>query len=700
MDDISSDPDLDTITHSLNTGAAPLNAGWTWTPATGVLAYDGIGAVSSSSGHIFTLDDGTDTTDSDSVSIVIATTAAMDNWPFATTIMAIASVNDRLDNHPCKGIIEAKNNFVHQGLFFGSSADRASTKARFDTLVAANPDVNIIVHIDFHLLKFDFDADGGLAKKHLTTQLWANPSDYDEYLLRDTGAGPFLTFHHEQATGLAFNWACNDTIMQRVVDSWIEQYTDFDGANPVLGPHTFGIQHDNMTEGEDRWRDVEHSGTIQRQESSTEIDIPTWSGVGLTGGPDGNGYTSLTNESNVVVVESSHTDGDYAKITGHKIIDGDTDRLRLAISLEQVSVGGGDEFYIFRKVGSGNNGPGEITKSQQRIGVKNFFDRMKTVALTKGVTLDPSFNGFSRMRKEAGTAPAHPSEFIGFFADGHFERCCERLGLFQTNDSEYHTTFQDPPSGSEGGSTWDPGRTMRNIEYSKLFMMADAASKSGYPGVWMNAQTREPSGSNNTAAKYDGLDELDHAFALFWSCLSWCMSNVIPQVEMDSGHDEGVMIDEEVISAGNPISARNFGTYDPIDPTPTSPGVFTWRTADFGTFGYFFTFDKLGIIINLRPMTTPSNAWIPSYLPGGQPIDIALDRFTMPAAPAGKKYQMLNRGTYVNPDASSKFFNKGPTDFDTNERILSGPVLNDGTDVGATYDCGAFESAVLILVDV
>ena len=624
----------------------------------------------------------------------------MDNWPFVSCAFAIADVNDRLDSHPAKGIIEANNCFVHQGLFFGSTSDRAATKVRFDTLVAANPGIIINIHIDMNLIKFDFDADGGLAKKWLTTQLWANSSDYDEYLLRDTGAGPFLSFHHEQATGLALNWACNDTVMQRIVDGQIDEYTDFDGTNPVLGPHTFNIMHDNITEGENRQRDVEHSGSIQRQESSTEIDIPTWSGVGLSGGPDGAGYTSLTNETNIVAVESTHTAGDYAKITGHKVIDGDTDRIRLAISLEQISVGSGDEFYLFRKFGGGNNGPGEITKAQMRIGIKNFFDRVKTTALTKGAVVDPVFNGYSRMRKEAGTAPAHPSEYVGFFGFGHFERCGERLGFFQTNDTEYHTTFQDPPGGSEGGSAWDPDRAMRNIEYDKLSLLANVQSASGYPCVWMNAQTREPAGSNNTAAKYDGLAELDHAYDLFWCCLSWCMTNVMPQVEMDSGHDEPVMIDEQIISAGNPITTRNFGTYDPIDPTPTSPGVFTWRAPDFGTHGYFFKFGNIGIIINLRKMTTPANAWIPSYLPSGQPIDVSKDRFTMPAAPSGKKYQMLNRATYVNPDTSSKFFNLGPTDFDTNERILRGAALNDGTDVGATYDCSALECAVFILVDV
>ncbi len=67
--------DSDPITYSLNTGAAPLDAGWTWTAGTGILAYDGIGIVGQSADHIFTLDDGSDTTDSDSTNVSI-----VDDW--------------------------------------------------------------------------------------------------------------------------------------------------------------------------------------------------------------------------------------------------------------------------------------------------------------------------------------------------------------------------------------------------------------------------------------------------------------------------------------------------------------------------------------------------------------------------------------------------------------------------------------------
>ena len=72
MNDISSDLDMDTITFTLNTGAASLDPRITWTAATGILAYDGTGTnQATTTGHISTLDDGTDTTDSDSFPINI-----------------------------------------------------------------------------------------------------------------------------------------------------------------------------------------------------------------------------------------------------------------------------------------------------------------------------------------------------------------------------------------------------------------------------------------------------------------------------------------------------------------------------------------------------------------------------------------------------------------------------------------------------
>ncbi len=71
LDDLTSDPDLDTVTVSLNTGAATLPTGVTWNDSLDRLEYDGVGAITTTTGHIATANDGIDTTDSDSFSVVI-----------------------------------------------------------------------------------------------------------------------------------------------------------------------------------------------------------------------------------------------------------------------------------------------------------------------------------------------------------------------------------------------------------------------------------------------------------------------------------------------------------------------------------------------------------------------------------------------------------------------------------------------------
>ena len=156
------------------------------------------------------------------------------------------------------------------------------------------------------------------------------------------------------------------------------------------------------------------------------------------------------------------------------------------------------------------------------------------------------------------------------------------------------------------------------------------------------------------------------------------------------------MIDEDVIFAGDPITDRDFGTYDPTGNAGVR-GSFVWDSPDFGTFGYAFEFDNCLIVINLR--TPSSDPWIPSWQSGGQTIVTGTDRYTVMSAGGGKKWQRFNRTTYVN-DSTGKFNGKKATDFDTNELILKDTTLNDGSDVGATIDIGALEAIILMRVDV
>jgi len=60
MNDYASDPDMNPITFTMNDSEVSLPPGVTWTAGTGVLAYDGVGALDSTSGHIITVSDGVD----------------------------------------------------------------------------------------------------------------------------------------------------------------------------------------------------------------------------------------------------------------------------------------------------------------------------------------------------------------------------------------------------------------------------------------------------------------------------------------------------------------------------------------------------------------------------------------------------------------------------------------------------------------
>ena len=75
--DLTSDPDGGTPNVTLNTGAVSLPSGVTYNTTLDRLEYDGIGALASTTGHVATADDGTDTT----VSSAFAINILSDTWP-------------------------------------------------------------------------------------------------------------------------------------------------------------------------------------------------------------------------------------------------------------------------------------------------------------------------------------------------------------------------------------------------------------------------------------------------------------------------------------------------------------------------------------------------------------------------------------------------------------------------------------------
>lgn len=641
--------------------------------------------------------------------LIPADLPVMDNFPFIFCSFAIASVNIRLDNHPPKGVIEASSLFIHQGLKFLNSTERGETITRFTTLRTANPGIIIIIHCDYLTIKFDQDFS---ANVWLEDQAMANPSDFEQYYLRRTSGGDFICHENKAGEGLAFNWDCNNTVMQRVVDGQLTQYTDFDGANNLMPTFALNWMHDTIPEKDSRYANAAHSGTITSAFTLTEIDIPTWPSPPL-GSSAGDGYLALTLQTNLVVLDSNKTAGDYAQITGHKVVNGSTDRLRINTSLENMSVNSGDIFSLLPRNGKhyGSSTAGEMSDSEWRTGIRNFADRFISTALSEqGVAVDSYYNAgsFQASRKREGTAPVWPtSEYIGAWGGMHYERIGLGLGFFNVNPGgglAYHTDRQDPPGGAAGGVDYNEANLVESIEYNKLMLKPNDETASKYPCIWLNAQVRKLEPSTPVVDMYTSLTVLDAAFARFWCCLAWTHDNVMPQVEIDKGHDVPVMIDEMLIFAGNPISTRNYGTYDPEG--DSGNGSFLFRIADFGPFGYVFEYGNCLIIINIRK--PDSDPWIPHWQAGGQSINISKDRWTVDISPgSGNKWQRFDRVTYTN-NSTGKFDGKKATDYDTNEKILKDDVWNDptlgpqpggGYLVGDDIDVGPLETIVLMRVD-
>lgn len=141
---LGSDPDLDTLTVSRNAAALP--SGVTWDAGTGVLTYDGVGAAASTSGHVFTLSDGTDTIDSNSVSIEI--TDVFPNLKNVAGWYQIGSLTRILSDttSPNYMLARVSNYILCQILTLGSPSGRAGKFAEWQALKADNPLFHGVLH--------------------------------------------------------------------------------------------------------------------------------------------------------------------------------------------------------------------------------------------------------------------------------------------------------------------------------------------------------------------------------------------------------------------------------------------------------------------------------------------------------------------------------------------------------------------------
>ncbi len=626
----------------------------------------------------------------------------MDGWPFVYATMSLGNVVDRTTVDPAKSIIAYSNTFISQSSGTTTSSAREITLARLVGLRDINSEINIVYHIDYLTSQFDIQATVK-SGKWLEKQIWDNPSDFAEYFLADSG--DYLR-HTNGEEGLAFNWDCSDTVMQRVVEGQLDEWTDFDGTHNLL---PISWMQDSINEKGGGYAKAGHAGTVSAVESSTEIDVPTWSGVSTDGNPDGNGYENLTLTSDFICWQANKESGDYRRITGHKVIDGSTDRLELSGTLENMTVANGSGFSVLPASGRGygTSGFGGLTQTVWRAGIHNFGDRyISTVSSDFGFDVDVYCNGANRdwTNKKGGDAPTWPTADDGYWGGRHFEWINTSSSFTskpnqQSDPSDIATPLTDGyrVNEPENGRNYEEDELMMSIEYNKLLLKTNAEAASGYPCLWLNALTLRYASNQDC---YAILTAYDAAYIRFWYLLSWCMTNVMPQCEAER-HDVPVWIDEVVIAAGNPVTTRNFGVYDPEGNSGVE-GTFVWDTADFGTFGYVKWFDNCCIVINLRdPGAT--DPWVPSWEPVGIPTGssgqtiTSNDTWTVTGIPAGKKLTHFDPTTYTNSEGG-KFDGKKATDFDS-QAIMRDTDLNTGSDVGSTVDCGPFECMVLMIED-
>lgn len=621
-----------------------------------------------------------------------------DNYPFVWCTFAIGSVLNRMNNNPAMDVIAWSNMFVHQGLFFLTTGNRQSNWDAFQALRAKNPTLQFIIHQNYRWISIDAGSTIE-SSRWFEDLLYANPSEFDTWVLNKSGDTSDLVSSRETRNGrsFAYAWPSTGSAPGAIAARQIRDFTDNDGTLNFMTEFGLHLMQDTMPDylGTANYRLSEHHGNIGTVEATREYDIPPWTAPPTTGSADADGYFGFSETLRVIFVKADRTAASWAFVTGYKDV-GVLDRIRIDRN-PSFTVTAADDFHIFSDSGSRvQDGGTEMSQQQRRLGLLALMGEYETEAATYGVTTKPVINGGAQSweNKKSGNQDAAPNEYTGAIWQQHYERIGERLGFFQAEHISYSTQFRSDIGGSEAGANYDPDTLMKAIGYVKSQLIDDSSAPLGRSFVWLNAQTRSP-GSGNTVSQYSGLDELDAAYCRFWACLAWCMSGACPQLEIDEGHDLPVMIDEMVIYPGDRITAADFGTY--TVGAAASEGSFAWNAADFGTHGYYFEFTNCLIVINLRDPGS-LDAWVPSWQPAGQ-ATTGDDICTLPSAGSGKKWQRFNPLTYEHPLTSGqRFAGKKPTDFDTSY-ILRDTTLNDGTDAGATITVGPLEAIILMRVD-
>ena len=650
--------------------------------------------------------------------------SGLGDYPFVTMMMAIAWGIQRMTADPPKTIIAMSTWFTKQILAIGSDAQRKSQTDAFDDLRAINPQCRFINHIDHH--RITIDAAGGGGDHFMEGLLYADaPGVGIDVWIRELN-----NVWQSRATSkdsLGFGWNAPNSVMRVIMDETYDRWSG-DGVGPYnMMDYDVELMHDTLSlyGASSNVRPKYFTRSSKGSPSSTEIDVPTWASPPASGSPDGAGYlTTFDWPMHVIVIQGGGGNGDEGSLTGIKTIDGTTTRLRIGSSVKFSMAG--THYVLVRRTAAEARGSGsEVEQGYEYEGWTRMGGEFNERHLAEtGRVLAFYHNGGGKTSTDkfrlGQTGKDIPYGFpyaIGSSEGMQWEHAEEGLGFHCADSAEYisgggeylyKTKRTSPPLNRS--QDYAPDDMCHAIAAVRPILATPGNSVHGYPCIWMNVNVRSFGSPNGNVAAHEtavpgsayvNLDEVDHAFVLFWSCYCWSCEQVCPNPEVRPAHDMPVMIDEMRIDAGLPITPRDFWeNYDPDG--NLGRGTFNWKTPDFGTHGYLFEFTNCVIQINLRAPDDLTDLWKPSWLAGGQVIDVARDRATLPDFTSqGLKLQAFNGSTYVNGNSRSQHYNKPRSFYETFPgAILKNDSLNNGADRGATFDTGYLEAVIHMKVPI
>lgn len=213
FNNIASDPDMDSISFTLNTGAVSLPTGVTWDAGTGILTYNGSGPVATTSGHIATVSDGTDSTASSSFSIVISDQWPA-RWPQARGMYTISNYTNILSTTQASWTYNS-DLLIYQSLY-PSGSFVASVAGYISAQRTNYPNCKIVTYT-IPCWSYD-EADTTSGHRKVQRDVVIANSAQDEWWLKHPTSGNYLYGSNDQ----------EDTIMTNVSD-----------VCPVVGGETF-----------------------------------------------------------------------------------------------------------------------------------------------------------------------------------------------------------------------------------------------------------------------------------------------------------------------------------------------------------------------------------------------------------------------------------------------------------------------------